>query len=86
MHNRRLRVFALRNHAKAANRMGAAPKIPSIDKMTQSKRRKLTLAPTQLGIIVAVADHEPEVQAGPCLSIATGVRPDATFAFNPVAQ
>lgn len=74
------------NHAAAENRIAAAPKIASVDKKLRSKPRRLRLTHSQLGAIIAYADHEPQVQAWLWLLIGTGVRPDAGLAFDPAAQ
>lgn len=74
------------NHAEAAGRITAAPRVASVDQKLRSKPRRLTLTVQQLGALIAFADHEPEVQAWLWLMIGTLVRPDAALAFDPVKQ
>lgn len=74
------------NHAEAARRIPQAPRIPSVDKSLRSKARTHQFTTAQLGALIAYADHEQCVQQWLWLMIATGCRPDAALAFNPLEQ
>jgi hypothetical protein len=74
------------NHAEAAGRIPMRPRIPSIDKKLRSKARSHTFTITQLGAMIAYADHDKAVQAWLWLMIGTAARPDAALAFDPASQ
>lgn len=80
-------IRAAFNYAEDQERIEAAPKVKSIDKRYRSPARDVQLSISQLSAIMGYAKQSNiGAYRWVCLMVATGVRPDAGLAFNPLEQ
>jgi Phage integrase SAM-like domain len=80
-------VRAALNHAEEEERVGAAPRVTTVDKRDRSKPRDTRLTVRQMGAIVGYASqHSPGAKRWVLHMIATAGRPDAALQFDPATQ
>lgn len=79
-------VRAAIHHAEDNLRIPFAPRIKDLDQRYMSPLRERVLTIEEMGKIAWFASHNPALFRFVALQLATGVRPMAALAFDPVAQ
>ncbi|MBY8333164.1 tyrosine-type recombinase/integrase [Qipengyuania pacifica] len=79
-------VRAAVHHAEANLRIPLAPRIRDLDQRYLSVPRERVLTIQEMGKIAWFASHNPALFRFAALQLATGVRPMAAMAFDPVTQ
>lgn len=79
-------VRAAVHHAEANLRIPLAPRIRDLDERYLSPPRERVLTIEEMGKIAWFASHNPSLFRFAALQLATGVRPMAAMAFDPVTQ